>query len=103
MSHWACLSSVETAVGVRSVESDSKKTRSPTLTTKSCVLPGVAAPPAPKPVEAVSSVLAQAAMLKAATTASANLRPRTENDVIMGDTPSQTSAEIHAPCLSPDG
>ena len=43
-SHCACLSSVARACGVSSVESLSKNTRSPTLTTKSCWLPGVAAP-----------------------------------------------------------
>src|SRR5262249_1573266 len=42
-SHCACFSRVETDCCVSSVESVSKKTRSPTLTTKSCWLPGTAA------------------------------------------------------------
>src|SRR3984893_3344303 len=45
-SHCACFSKVATDCDVSSVESDSKKTRSPTLTTKSCWLPGVAIPAA---------------------------------------------------------
>src|SRR5215813_520290 len=45
-SHCACFSSVAIDCDVSSDESDSKNTRSPTLTTKSCWLPGGALPPA---------------------------------------------------------
>src|SRR3954451_23646743 len=76
-SHCACLSSVPRDCDVSSVESDSKKTRSPTFTTKSCWLPGAAEPAEAK--ESLACLLAQAdrasPAIKAATTpAVRNLR-----------------------------
>src|SRR5262249_32562028 len=76
-SHCACLSRVARDCGVRSDESDSKKTRSPTFTTKSCWLPGGAAPAPPTPAPSSFTLLAQAAAASAATRATANLAVRT--------------------------
>src|SRR5476651_2673760 len=64
VSHCACLSSVARDCGVSSDESVSKNTRSPTLTTKSCWLPGVAWPAAL--ACASSPLLAQAEIASAA-------------------------------------
>src|SRR5213078_3725307 len=64
--------------GVSSDESDSKNTRSPTLTTKSCALPG-AALPAPRPAFApfiAFGLLAHAARDRPAAIIAANVAPR---------------------------
>src|SRR5487761_1522231 len=76
----ACLLRVLCAWGESSVESVSKKTRSPTLTAKSCGLPGVDAPaaeaspiPAPAPPSG-SGVFEQAANASATPKSAANLK-----------------------------
>ena len=78
------------AVALRSVESESKNTRSPTFTTKSCALPGVAAPPAPKPFAPApfaepSGFEEQAATLSANTAAAVIFNQRGACDNVNSD------------------
>src|SRR5262245_18967420 len=72
-SHCACFSRVAIDCGVSSVESDSKNTRSPTLTTKSCWLPGAALP---APAVGSPCLLAQPAAASARTKKPASLAAR---------------------------